>query len=93
MERRLAAILAADVVGFSRHIREDEASPRASLRAHREELIEPKVAAHDGRIIKLMGDGLLAELPSQSLRSRCVQPGRRQAQEARLHPQRSIAFR
>jgi adenylate cyclase len=64
MERRLAAILAADVVGYSRLIREDEASTLAVLKAHREELIRPKLTQHHGRMVKLMGDGLLAEFPS-----------------------------
>jgi TolB-like protein/class 3 adenylate cyclase len=64
MERRLAAILAADVVGYSRLIREDEAGTLAALKAHREDLIEPKVAERKGRIVKLMGDGLLVEFPS-----------------------------
>ena len=58
MERRLAAILAADVVGYSRLIREDEAGTLAALKAHREDLIEPKIAERNGRIVKLMGDGL-----------------------------------
>lgn len=64
MERRLAAILAADVVGYSRLIREDEAGTLAALKSHREQLIEPKVAERKGRIVKLMGDGLLIEFPS-----------------------------
>ncbi len=64
MERRLAAILAADVVGYSRLIREDEAGTLAALKAHREALIEPKVAERKGRIVKLMGDGVLVEFPS-----------------------------
>jgi adenylate cyclase len=64
MERRLAAILAADVVGYSRLIREDEAGTLAALKAHREQLIEPKVAERNGRIVKLMGDGLLVEFSS-----------------------------
>jgi adenylate cyclase len=64
MERRLAAILAADLVGYSRLIREDEAGTLAVLKAHLHELIEPKVAERNGRIVKLMGDGLLAEFPS-----------------------------
>ncbi len=55
MERRLAAILAADVVGYSRLMGEDEAGTLDALRAHREKLIEPKVAEHEGRIVKLMG--------------------------------------
>ncbi len=64
MERRLAAILAADVVGYSRLIREDEAGTLGALKAHREQLIAPKVAERKGRIVKLMGDGLLVEFPS-----------------------------
>ena len=64
VQRRLAAILAADVVGYSRLMGEDEAGTLAALRAHREELIEPKIAEHEGRVVKLMGDGLLAEFPS-----------------------------
>ncbi len=64
MERRLAAILAADVVGYSRLIGLEEAGTLAALKAHREELIEPKIAEHKGRVVKLMGDGILAEFPS-----------------------------
>jgi adenylate cyclase len=64
VQRRLAAILAADVVGYSRLVRSDETGTLAALRAHREDLIEPQVARHEGRIVKLMGDGLLAEFPS-----------------------------
>ena len=56
--------MAADVVGYSRLIREDEASTLAVLKAHREELIKPKLTQYHGRIVKLMGDGLLAEFPS-----------------------------
>ncbi len=64
MERRLAAILAADVVGYSRLIRADEEGTLASLNAIRKELIDPKIAKHQGRIVKLMGDGMLAEFGS-----------------------------
>jgi len=64
MERRLAAILAADVVGYSRLIRADEEGTLAALKALRQDLIDPKIAAHRGRIVKLMGDGMLAEFPS-----------------------------
>jgi TolB-like protein/class 3 adenylate cyclase/Tfp pilus assembly protein PilF len=64
MERRLAAILAADIVGYSRLVREDEANTLAALKTHREELIEPKLAQYHRRIVKLMGDGLLTEFPS-----------------------------
>ena len=64
MERRLAAILAADVVGYTRLMGEDEAGTLAALKAHRQELIEPKIAEHRGRLIKLMGDGALVEFAS-----------------------------
>jgi TolB-like protein/class 3 adenylate cyclase/Flp pilus assembly protein TadD len=64
MERRLAAILATDVVGYSRLMEQDEAGTFARLRAHRKELFEPEIAAHHGRVFKLMGDGLLAEFAS-----------------------------
>lgn len=64
MDRRLAAIMAADVVGYSRLIRTDEDGTLAMLKSLRSDLIAPKIAEHHGRIVKLMGDGLLAEFPS-----------------------------
>jgi len=64
MERRLAAIMAADVVGYSRLIRTDEEGTLAALKTLRSELIGPKIAEHHGRIVKLMGDGMLTEFPS-----------------------------
>ncbi len=64
MERRLAAILATDVVGYSRLIRADEEGTLAALKTLRSDLIDPKLAEHHGRIVKLMGDGMLAEFPS-----------------------------
>jgi class 3 adenylate cyclase len=68
--RRLAAILAADVVGFSKLIGEDEAGTLSALREIRKGIVNPVLAEHGGRIFKLMGDGLLAEFPSavQALR-------------------------
>jgi adenylate cyclase len=63
-QRRLAAILAADVVGYSRMIRADEEGTLNALRALREQLIDPRLAAHNGRIVKLMGDGMLVEFAS-----------------------------
>src|SRR5262249_11382547 len=63
-KRRLAAILAADVVGYSRMMGEDEAGTLAALRARRQELLQPLVAEHHGRIVKLMGDGVLIEFAS-----------------------------
>jgi TolB-like protein/class 3 adenylate cyclase/Tfp pilus assembly protein PilF len=64
MERRLSAILAADVVGYSRLMEQDEAGTFERLRAHRKELFEPEIERHHGRVFKLMGDGLLAEFSS-----------------------------
>ena len=63
MERRLTAILAADVVGYSRLIRTDEEGTIAALKALRVDLIDPKLGEHNGRIVKLMGDGMLGNLP------------------------------
>src|SRR5499427_9468567 len=63
-QRRLAAIMAADVVGYSRLMERDEADTFQLLRAHRKELFEPEIEKHHGRIFKLMGDGLLAEFGS-----------------------------
>ena len=64
MERRLSAILAADVVGFSRLMGLDEVGTLTTLKAHRRELIDGKIAEHRGRIVKLTGDGMLVEFPS-----------------------------
>jgi len=64
MARRLAAILAADVVGYSRLMEQDEAGTLAALKAHRSQFIDPLIANHGGRIVKLMGDGALVEFPS-----------------------------
>jgi adenylate cyclase len=64
MERRLTAILAADVVGYSRLMSADEAGTLATLRTLRKELADPKINQHNGRIVKLTGDGMLVEFPS-----------------------------
>ncbi len=64
MERRLAAILAADVVGYSRLIRANEESTLAALKTLHSDLIDPKIAEHNGRIVKPMGGAMLAEFPS-----------------------------
>src|SRR4051812_14951198 len=64
IERRLIAILAADVVGYSRLMGVDERGTFEKIRANRKELFEPEIARHHGRIFKLMGDGLLAEFGS-----------------------------
>jgi len=63
-KRRLAAILAADVVGYSRLMSADEAGTLADLKTCRRTLFDPKIAEYGGRVVKLMGDGALAEFPS-----------------------------
>ncbi len=72
MERRLAAILAADVVGYSRLMGADEEGTLTALNAHRSEFIDPKVAEHHGRIFKTMGDGFLVEFASVVDAVRCA---------------------
>ena len=72
VERRLAAILAADVAGYSRLMGQDEAGTLARLRALRRELIDPQIAEHKGRIVKTTGDGLLVEFPSVVGAVRCA---------------------
>jgi adenylate cyclase len=64
MKRRLAAILAADVVAYSTLMNEDEAGTLTALRAHRSTVFNPAVASHGGRVFKVMGDGALVEFPS-----------------------------
>ena len=64
MERKLAAILAADVVGYSALMEMDEAGTFERVTAGRTELFEPEIARHHGRTFKLMGDGLLADFAS-----------------------------
>ena len=63
-ERRLAAILAADMVGYSRLMEADETGTLATLKAHRSELIDPTIAEYNGRIVKTTGDGMLVEFGS-----------------------------
>jgi hypothetical protein len=64
MTRRLAAILAADVVGYSRLMAADEKGTHARLKGLRQDFIEPTIAEHHGRVAKLMGDGALVEFAS-----------------------------
>jgi adenylate cyclase len=64
VERRLAAILAGDVAGYSRLMGADEEAALESLNAHRREFLEPKIAEHRGRIVKRTGDGVLVEFAS-----------------------------
>ncbi|TIX44138.1 MAG: tetratricopeptide repeat protein [Mesorhizobium sp.] len=64
MERRLSAILAADIVGYSRLMGLDEGGTLSALKTHRRELVDGKIAEHQGRIVKLTGDGMLVEFQS-----------------------------
>src|SRR5277367_48064 len=72
VERRLAAILAADVVGYSRLMGADEEGTLARLNAHRREFLEPTIAEHRGRIVKRTGDGILIEFSSAVDAVRCA---------------------
>jgi adenylate cyclase len=93
--RRLAAILAADVVGFSRLIEQDEDGTVAALTRYRRELIEPLIAGHGGRVFKTLGDGLLAEFGSVVEAVRCaasIQEGMA-ARNRELPAERRIEFR
>jgi adenylate cyclase len=72
VERRLAAILAADVAGYSRLMGVDEEGTLDRLKAHRRELVDPKIKEHRGRIVKTTGDGMLAEFPSVVDAVRCA---------------------
>ncbi len=62
--RRLAAIMVADIVGYSRLMEADEVGTLAQMKAHRKELFNPKITEHGGHVVKVMGDGLLVEFPS-----------------------------
>src|SRR5499427_7987699 len=70
--RRLAAILAADVAGYSRLMGADEEDTHERLKAHHRELVDPKIREHSGRIVKTTGDGTLAEFPSVVDAVRCA---------------------
>jgi adenylate cyclase len=70
--RRLAAILAADVAGYSRLMRADEEGTLERLKTQRRELVDPKIAEHNGRIVKTTGDGLLVEFQSFVDAVRCA---------------------
>jgi len=66
MQRRLAAILAADVAGYSRMMAADETATLAAMQRHIAEVWTPGIERHRGRIVKLMGDGILASSPASS---------------------------
>src|SRR5215469_2547659 len=93
--RRLAAIVSADVAGYSRLMGLDESRTLATLKAHRRELIDPKIAEYGGRIVKTTGDGLLLEFPSVVEAVRCAVDVQRGMAEcnADVAPDERIEFR
>jgi adenylate cyclase len=95
VQRRLAAILAADVAGYSRLMGADEEGTLAQLKAHRRDLVDSKILEHRGRIVKTTGDGLLAEFASVVDALRCaveVQPGMAE-RNGQVEPEKRIEFR
>src|SRR6185295_7393534 len=72
VDRRLMAILAADVAGYSRLVGADDEGTLAQWKAHFRELIEPKIAEHRGRIVRITGDGLLVEFVSVIAALKCA---------------------
>ena len=95
VERRLAAIPAADIAGYSRLMGQDEAGTLARLRALRRDLIDPRVADHKGRIVKTTGDGILIEFPSVVEAVACAVAVQRamQAHNADVSQDQRIEFR
>src|SRR5712671_3778715 len=71
-QRRLAAIVSADVAGYSRMMGRDESGTLAALKAVRSEIVDPRIDAHNGRLVKTTGDGLLLEFASVVDAVRCV---------------------
>ncbi len=91
MQRKLTVIFSADVVGYSGLMERDEAGTLERLQANRKSLFDPRVAAHDGRIFKLMGDGVLIEFPSAASAVMCaleIQEAMAGAEAARPEGQR-----
>src|SRR5262245_44887467 len=95
VQRKLMAILAADMVGYSRLMELDEAGTLARLKTHRLELIDPTIAKTNGRLVKTTGDGLLVEFMSAADAVKCaVEIQRRMARRnADVNPERQIQFR
>jgi len=93
--RRLAAILAADVVGYSRLMGADEEGTHERLKAHLAELVVPKIAEHRGRVVKNTGDGFLAEFASVVDAVRCATEIQRGMvdREPEVPEERRIRFR
>ena len=94
-KRRLAAILAADIVGYSRLMGTDESGTLAQLKTHRKELIDPKVTEYNGNVVKTTGDGLLIEFPSVLDAVQCAVDVQRAMAQRNTHvpDDRRILFR
>ncbi len=95
VERRLAAILAADVVGYSKLIEQDETGALSALRAMRQNVLEPLLAEHRGRVVKLMGDGFIVEFGSVVSAVACAAATQRQLAKSQkdIAPERRIVLR
>ena len=94
-KRRLSAILAADIVGYSRLVERDEAGTLAAIRKLRAEVIDPQLAKHHGRIVKLMGDGVIVEFGSVVDAVACAIAVQKQTAAAQIDdpPDHRIIFR
>src|SRR5690349_24029257 len=94
-QRRLAAIVSADVAGYSRLMGRDEIATLAGLKALRQEVVDPAIASHGGRIVKTTGDGVLLEFPSVVNAVRCAVEAQTAvvAKTADVPEDRRIAFR
>ncbi len=93
IERRLAAVLAADVAGYSRLMGVDELGTLDALRAHRHEVVDPAIASHNGRIVKTTGDGMLVEFASAVDAVTCAMAVQEKMSEQAGRFSASIAFR
>ncbi len=95
VERRLAAILAADVVGYSKLIEQDETGALSALRAMRQNVLEPLLAEHRGRVVKLMGDGFIVEFGSVVSAVACAAATQGQLAKSQedIAPERRIVLR
>jgi adenylate cyclase len=93
VERRLAAILAADIAGYSRLMGVDEVGTLAALKAHRREAVDPAIAQHHGRIVKTTGDGMLVEFASAVDAVTCAVAVQAKMVERNASTARKITFR
>src|SRR6266851_1825411 len=93
VERRLAAVLAADVAGYSRLMGVDEVGTLAALKAHRREIVDPAIAAHHGRIVKTTGDGMLVEFASAVDAVTCAMAVQTRMAQRNDNPEQKITFR